>query len=442
METIGVVGANCRGIDSEWLARLCVPRSERAQHLPRLAEEIGVRELVYLATCNRVEVAFRGDGATPLREYRRRVFGALVGRPPRPGEAERTLHAWAGEGAAEHLFLVASGLDSTQAGEHEIRTQVREALTMAREAGVSGTFLDFVVTRALSVALEVHRKVPLPGLRSSLADIAVELLGDRLHRTPGRVALIGVSPMTRHCGVALAERAHSVVVVNRTPAVAASFARELGGEHRSLAEFRSRPEAVEAVLIATGSPEILLGRPELEKLAARAESGEPPLVVDMSVPPNTDRGAAEATGTALVDMDGILAAAGVDRDQRLVDLAPAREIIDESLVQLRKELAARLMSPIIARLNNRYRETAVEGVKRLFGKELRGFGEAEREAVYRWAEVIARRFAHIPIKGLREIAAEFGAPAVKRFLDAAGEDLFPEDALIFDRLEDPGEMEI
>ena len=195
METIGVVGANCRGVKSETLARLTIPKDERVDRLPELARRIGVSELVYIATCNRVEVVFRGDGETAMRDHRRRVFAALAGREPRSGEAERTLHAWAGEGAAEHLFLVTSGLDSAQAGEREVRAQVREALLMAREAGVSGSLIDFVVTRALRVALRVHQKVPMPGQRVSLADIAVECITDRLHRTPGRVALIGVSPI-------------------------------------------------------------------------------------------------------------------------------------------------------------------------------------------------------------------------------------------------------
>ncbi len=442
METIGVVGANTRNHSTDLLAGLTVAKSERARRLPQLMREIGAQELVYLATCNRVEMAFRGDGKTRMSEYRQRVFRALSGREPKPGEAERTLRAWVGEGAVEHLFLVAAGLDSVQLGEHEIRVQVREALLTAREAGVSGTLLDFLVTEALRTALNVHRQVPISGRRVSLADIAVERLADRLHRTPGRVALIGVSPMVRRCGAELAGAGESLIVVNRTPEAAAELARELGGEHRSLEEFRARPDGVEAVLIATGSTEVLLGRPELERLAARAPSGEPPLIVDMSMPSNTDPEAALATGTTLEGMDDILAEAGAGRDRHLVDLAPARELVDESLAELRRGLAERLMSPVIAGLNQRYRETATEGVNRLFEKELKGLGDEEREVISRWAEVIARRFAHIPIKGLRELASEYGASAVRTFLAASGEELPEAGSQLLGRLEDLAEMEV
>ncbi|MEE8367832.1 MAG: hypothetical protein V3S30_05900 [Thermoanaerobaculia bacterium] len=435
METIGVVGVNCRDKNTEFVAGLTIPKSERALRLPELARDIGVDEIVYIATCNRVEVAFRGDGETQVAEYRRRVFQSLIGRAPHPGEAERTLRAWVGEGAVEHLFLVASGLDSAQLGEQEVRTQVREALMVAREAGVSGTLLDHVLTKALRVATKVQQYVPKSGRRTSLADIALEYLEDRLHETPGPVALIGVSAMTRQCGHVLAEKASSLLVVNRTPEKGRDLARELRGEYRSLDAFRRRPDGVEAVLVATGSVDVILGHPELERLAARAPSGKPPLIVDMSVPSNTDLEAARALGVELVEMNEILAEASADRERQLVDLAPARQLVDESLARLRKAMAEELMSPIIAQLNQRYRQTATEGLRRLFKKELRKFDEGEREAVYRWAEVLARRFAHIPIKGLRELAAEFGAPAVKVFLAAAGEDFLAESPRVVERLD-------
>lgn len=434
MENIGLVGANCRTKNAELVARLTIPKEQRTERLPALAEELGVEELVYLATCNRVEVAFVGDGTTGVERYRRRVFAALMGRRPRTGEAERTFNAWLGEGAVEHLFLVAAGLDSARLGEGEIRQQVRDALTMAREAGVSGSLLDYVVTKALRAAGRCRRGGADEDEPASLADIALEHLLDRLQETGGTVALVGVSPMTRHCAARLSAVAARLLIVNRSPDRGNELATEVGGEYRSLDDFRSRPEAIEAMLVSTGSAGILFGRPELERMVARTPSSEPPLIVDMSVPSNTDRAAADATGVRLIDMDEIVSLASADRDQRLIDLAPARQSIDESLARLRKSLAERAISPVIARLHERYRDTAVEGVNRLLGKQLAGLDEADHEVVRQWAEVLARRFAHVPTKGLRELAAEYGTPAVKTFLDASGEDFFGDGAEALARL--------
>ncbi len=147
-------------------------------------------------------------------------------------------------------------------------------------------------------------------------------------------------------------------------------------------------------------------------------------------------------GAELVEMNEILATASADRERQLADFAPARQLVDESLARLRGTMAERLMSPIIAQLNQRYRQTAMEGLQRLFKKELKEFEEGEREAIYRWAEVLARRFAHIPIMGLRELAAEFGAPAVEVFLSAAGEDFLSESPRVVERLDALAETDI
>ena len=114
MHRIGVVGISWRHRRADVLGAFTIPREEREERVPKLAATTGVRELVYLATCNRVEVAFAIDGATPIAACRRQLFAALAGREPHAGEAEHTLRIWQGEGAAEHLFLMTAGLDSAR----------------------------------------------------------------------------------------------------------------------------------------------------------------------------------------------------------------------------------------------------------------------------------------------------------------------------------------
>ena len=107
-----------------------------------------------------MEVAYRVPGDQCDLDFRRPVFRALTGAEPLPGEAERTLRGWIGEGAVEHLFLVAAGFDSAQVGEREIQGQLREALATARAAGTCGVLLDRLVDEALRVAHQVHRADP------------------------------------------------------------------------------------------------------------------------------------------------------------------------------------------------------------------------------------------------------------------------------------------
>lgn len=427
METIGVVGVSYRRDGSDVLARFTIPREEREDRLPEIAEALGVEEVVYLATCNRVEVVFKGRVSVPIETYRKRVFEVLAGRSPEVGEAERTFRVWAGDGALEHIFLVACGLDSAQLGEQEIRTQLREALKLARTVGVVGVILDEVVTAALRLGADVQNQLELQVGGTSLADVAVSHILQRITKDPGPVAVIGISPMTLRAAHLLSKDGADLIVVNRTVEAAVPLADKLGLETRSLDAFRRQPDAVEALLSATGSPRAIFNRTDLERINARTPSGAPLLAVDMATPPDIDPDGARAAGVERIDMDAINAEAEANRKRKLEDVAPAREMVDDRLEKFCRQFQEKSMRPVIARLNQRYRQTAQEGLDRLFRKELHGLDDEARETIARWTEVMARRFAHIPTMGLRALSSEVGTPAVKVFLNASGENFFEEE---------------
>jgi len=420
MHRVGVVGISWRQRRPDLLAALTIAREDREARVPQLMAAAGVEEMVYLGTCGRVEVAFATDGATSFDTIRRRVFVALVGREPKAGEAEHALRAWHGEGAAEHLFVVASGLDSARVGESEIAGQIRDALALARVCGTSGPRLERVFDETLKVAKRVR---PLTEGRIgtvSLAEIAARHAVERVHRTPGAVALVGISPMTEQCATMLAAQGIPMVVVNRTLSRAEALAATVGATARALDAFKAAPDAVEAVILATGAPEPVLNRADLERLSARTASGEPPLILDLGVPPNVTPEAAAAADVTRLGMDRISEDAAEGREKLLLDFADAREIIDEAVVDFRKRTAERLVGGMIAELRLNYRRTAMEGVERLFAKTLPTLSEGEREAVRRWAETLANRMAHVPSVGLRDLAFEMGPAAVETFFGSSG----------------------
>ena len=423
VDRIGIVGLSWRDGGAEALARFTIPVPEREQRLSEILEQVGAEELVYLATCNRVEVLFAADSQTPLRAYRPRIFRALTGTVPAPGQAQRALRAWAGEGAVEHLFCVACGLDSARVGETEITGQVREAWKTAQSLGLTGPRSDRCYREALRIAAAVHASTTIAQGRTSLAEIAIDKARSRLRRTPGRAALVGVSPMTIRCGKALAEGGWRVVVANRSPERALALAGEIGGVGHGLEEFRLRPDPVEVVITATASKTPVLDRACLERLAARSPSGEPPLVIDMAIPPDVAEEDATAAGLPRIGMPEIIAEAESHRNSRINEAADARDMVDDALLGFRQTMTEWALSPMLGALQRRYRQTAMEGVERLMRKQLSSLPEDQRKVIEEWAVTLARRFAHVPSVGLRAVAMHKGLDAVDTFFSHADESL-------------------
>src|ERR1700756_2260893 len=267
MHQIGVVGLSYRHAGVEEVARFAVPRAEVATRLPELRSRLNAAEILYVGTCNRVEVIYATHDGSPAGDARPDVFAVLSRRDSQPGEAVRTLRAWTGEAAVEHLFLLACGLDSAQTGEQEIAAQLRDAWEESRAARTCGPVLDRLIGEALGMARRVQRmtaRVRTPSLGALPAERGVK----HLHGAPRATALLGVSPMTRRCA-ALLSRAHvPLLIVNRPLSSARELAQSVAAPLLSLDEFRSAPPRVSALVLAAGGGGPLLDADSLLRLRA------------------------------------------------------------------------------------------------------------------------------------------------------------------------------
>ena len=415
MDRITLSSVTWREAPARVLERLTLAPSERPQTLPDLAAALDSDELLYLATCNRVEVVAVPRSNAALPNVRRVLWRTLTGEAVSRAQADRRVRAWAGEGAVEHLFLVAAGMDSAQVGETEIAGQLRSAMDLSDDLGLLGPRLSLVGREALRVARRVHRTTPLGRGHLSLATIALGHVQHRLQRTPGTVALVGVSDMTVRVAKSLAGEGTPFVVVNRTLARAQALCAQIGaGVARLLSAFSTRPDPVEVVLTATGSPDVVLDRAALERLAGQAPSGEPPLIVDLAIPPDVDSDAAAQVGCTRLDMDAVNAEASRTRASRLRGAADARLLVDDALGTFRRCFGERALAPVVAALQRRYRHTAQEAIARLL-RRLPDLDAEATEVLHTWAATLAARLAHIPTKGLKNLAAEQGGAAIATF---------------------------
>ena len=415
MHQIGVVGLSYRHAGVEDVARFALPRAELPLRLPALRRDLGAAEVVYVGTCNRVEVLYASHDGSPAADLRQEVFRLLTGREPQPGEATRLLRAWTGEAAVEHLFLLACGLDSAQTGEHEIAAQLRGAWEEARTAQTCGPLLDRLVGEALGMARRM-RRLSSDTRAPSLGDLAAQRVLKHLNGGSACVALVGVSPMTRRCAALLHGARVPLLIVNRTLEPAAELAHAVAGSAFALEEFRAGPAAVSAVVLAAGGGEPLFDEATLVRLRAAATGA--PLLIDFGVPPNVDPQAAQRAGLPRIGMSDLIEAAQGRRLEQLMRLAPVRAAIDERLMRLRTELATRAIGPRLADLRGTFERIAAEEVARALAHELRTLDDRQRGQLERLARTVAHRLAHLPLAGLRAAALHASTDAVEAFFDA------------------------
>lgn len=231
------------------------------------------------------------------------------------------------------------------------------------------------------------------------------------------VALLGVSAMTRRCAAQLHEWRIPLVIVNRTPETAQELAASVGAEWLSLADFRERPRAVSALVLAAGGGTAVLDATELARLRALAPRA--PLLVDFGVPPNVEPDAARRAGISRISMHDLIELAQGRRLAQLMRLAPVRAAIDERLARLRTELALRAIGPRLAGLRAAFERIAAAEVARALNGQLRTLDAHERAQLERLAATLAHRLAHLPLAGLRAAAVHASSDAVEAFFNGA-----------------------
>lgn len=479
MERFCIVGTSWRTGGMEQIARLTLPAADRDERLSVFAQDFGLQELLYLATCNRVELAFvLGPGACmdtllpQLLEGLSALCAPNLEQPVRsqPDNSMRlpelSLDCWQGEEAVRHLFVVAAGLDSAQPGEHEVRGQLRRALSDGSEAGHAGPIITDLVNASLLAARRIHRKaLGDQHCPASLARIALDLVKERcneltavaeqagpgakasqkapegpLRQPAGPIALFGVSPITIQCAHRLARSGHSLLVVNRSPKRAQELIRELGGtkEFRacdqateieatalSFEEFRSRPPAVVAAISATAATDPILDRTTLKGLAAKsAEQFAGALrFIDMAVPGDIRADDAEAAGIERFGMSAMNERAQAESAERQATLDRAAAALTEEIAAFYKRRSARTLGGVFRGLGDRTRATLRTGLDEVVACRLQELENAHCGLLDDWAQRMADRVSHVPFVGLRAIAAQHGPEVVKTFLAASDPEL-------------------
>ncbi len=388
LERLACVGASFRSLGFERLGDLVLPHDDRATTVPGLARALGVDELVYLATCNRVEcwVALRAPGDAAALASRLAAFMTARGGQV----ASEALEVHHGRAALERLLRVASALDSLVVGETEIAGQVRRAADDAQALGLLGPQLRPAFERASACARRARQAFESVRPPASAADLAVAKITQHFGDAGPRVAaLIGVGPMTRKVASALTgRRGCELVFVNRTLPRAEELVERFGGRAMSLEAFHDAPPAWLDLVFTATSARAPIVRPEHlgAALAARRAAGvaQPMILCDLGVPRDVDPACDALEGALVVALEHMEALAHL-RAAEHDGLARAAAVVEEEA-----ERAAR---------EDRFRAIAGESARAMLSSRLAHLSDDDREAILRFASGLASRFARQPGEG-------------------------------------------
>lgn len=166
-----VVGMSHRSAPVALLERLSVDGMQREETAAALVATPSLTEAMIISTCNRLEVycvtnSFH-SGVQDVVEVLHRVSGIDI------DELRSYLYVRYADAAAEHMMVVASGLDSMVVGEQQIIGQVRQAYQRAVAANTAGKTLHALAQSALRAGKRVHTETDIDEAGASMVTVAL-----------------------------------------------------------------------------------------------------------------------------------------------------------------------------------------------------------------------------------------------------------------------------
>lgn len=365
----------------------------------------GMKEYYLLSTCNRVEILYTTDRPA---ETRNEVLALLFGRVVPPKELDRYVYQYENEDAIQHLFMVASSLDSMIVGEAQILGQLKEAYRHASEKNTSGLIINKLLHKAFFVAKRVRTETRIGASAVSISYAAVELARKIFGQLDDKsVMLVGAGEMAELAAEHLVGNGvTNVVVVNRTLERAVKLARRFNGRAASLEELVDQLQHVDIIISSTGATGTILSKKDL-KPVMRERRNKPLFFIDIAVPRDLDQDINELDNVYLYDIDDLQNVVEMNRAERDREAVKAERIVEEETLKFSGWLDSMEVTPTIVDLRRMADEICRAEVEKTLGK-LKHFSSNDQKSLEKMASAIVSKMLHNPVRYLKADNANHG----------------------------------
>jgi glutamyl-tRNA reductase len=331
----------------------------------------GLKELVILQTCNRVEIF--GSADTPDIAKIKKTWASLSGLEEMA--FKENFETSDDESVCEHLLRLTSGLDSMVVGEEQILGQIRDAIIDAKERKMSGEYLNTLFDKAVKIGTRVRNSTGINKGTISVGSMAVKLAEENIDELKSKkILLIGTGEAATLVAKSLEKRGYAFFVTSRTMERSQAFAETVGGKPVSFEEIMKGFSNYDVLFVATVAPYFLVTYDRI-KDAMRQKSGM--MILDLSNPRTVDEKVATISGIKMMNLDQIAEMVDKNMRYRTNQKSSAEKIISEEIQVLEAQMRRLEVEPVVKEI---FKDIDTRRTKEL-EKALRMLGETDASKV-------------------------------------------------------------
>lgn len=285
--------------------RFSFTRNAMAEAMEQLKQKQEIRGCVLISTCNRMELwlSLKEGASLSLPQ----ILCSLKGLAWE--EYGRYLVTRESKEAVKHLFYLSAGMKSQIVGEDQILTQVKEAISFAREKECADKILQVLFRMAVTAGKQVKSCVVMDKANFSAAHQAVDFFKEQGTVFAGKKCLvIGNGEMGKLTAQSLMEEGADVTVTVRQ-FKSGMVQIPQGAKRIDYGQRYHHISGCDMIFSATASPNVTITRQMLADCLADCEdrkvADKKRIFVDLAVPRDMETSIAEMENVEYYDMDSL-----------------------------------------------------------------------------------------------------------------------------------------
>lgn len=379
-------------------------REKVAISAERLADSLSllcshIPQGVILSTCNRTEIYTNDrDGC---RAEKASLDFLKAWANVSDDDLPRYAYVSKDKDAVEHLFRVASGLESMIVGEFEILGQVKQALDVAESMEMVNLPLRQFFQSAIRTGRRVRTETGISKNALSVSSVAVDfaagIVGDL---AKCKMLVIGTGEAGRLVAKVAGERGTSrIVIVSRTSERAIALAAALNGVPIGLDNLADELTNANMVVTCAGAPHRILSVRQVEE-TMRSRPELPLVIIDIALPRNVEPEVGRIRNVFLYNMDDLTEVSNLNRKQREGEIRQAEEIIRGEIDKFVSWWQLLKVRPTVSALIGRAEQIRLAQLNKTL-KKLPPLSDEQSESIEAMTKSIVAKILKDPIQYLK-----------------------------------------
>ncbi len=363
------VGLSYQKADAEIRGKFSLDAQAKTRVLEQAKEE-GIESLIVTSTCNRTEIyGFAEHPFQLIKLICENSNGSVE-------SFQKVGFVYKNQEAINHMFRVATGLDSQILGDFEIISQLKISFNESKTFGLINTFLDRLINAAIQASKRIKNETEISSGATSVSFASVQYIIKNVENIGSKsILLFGTGKIGRNTCENLVKHTKNehITLINRTKDKAEKLAGKLNLIVKDYSELHLELQKADVVVVATGAQ-----NPTIDKAILNLK--KPLLILDLSIPKNVNENVKDLLGVTLIHMDHLSQMTDETLEKRKTHIPAAEAIIEEIKEEFTVWTKARKFAPTIHALKEKL--NAIKTSELDFqSKKMTDFNEEQAEII-------------------------------------------------------------